>query len=75
MSQALDARMKALKSFDVEPSGTGKMDTSTGCVEKLMAAGRTRTEAEEVCGAHKKNVAEGKYRDSLLGKIMSSRGK
>jgi len=69
----LEERMKNLKAFEIEPTLKDKpMEPGAGCIERLMAAGKSREEAEAQCGAHKKNVEEMKRRDSLLGKIMSS---
>lgn len=73
MADGLDARRKALADLDVSNVNTKK--APLGCVEKLMAAGKTRTEAEIQCEEHQMNVKEMKKRDSLLGKILSSMGK
>lgn len=68
----IEARNKMLKKLEVEGP---TQDASATCVDRLMAAGKSRTEAERQCGEHEKNVKEMKYRDSFLGKIMSGIGK
>jgi hypothetical protein len=71
--QAITARNEALSRMDVTSSG--RQEGTPSCVDKLMAAGRTRDEAEKLCGEHQKNLAEAKKRDSVLGKLLSSVGK
>lgn len=74
-ASALDARRKALADLDASNVNKKLERKETGCVEKLMAAGKSRTEAEVQCEEHQMNVREMNKRDSLLGKIMSGMGK